>query len=288
MSTSDPQPPDGTPLPGADSVPGRSTPPPAAGTGASAAGPGGVGAPESRGGGNFLTRYAGLPPTGWHGISALIGIFVAFGVMIVGTIVVAIFDPSLETEAGLFAAQLVVGLGLGGTALGFALADAGGSLRDAFGRLGLGTRITLAALGLALLAWLIYILFAALLAPLLQPDQEDITRELGTDTESAISIVIAGLLIVIVAPLSEELFFRGFVFGAMRRSMSLWPAALISAVVWGSLHLSGGDIGVAIQISIFGIILAWLYERSGTLWAPVTAHLINNTIAFVVLISDSV
>ena len=289
MSESGSVPPPGDRLPGADAVPGRSTPPPSPGTEAPPRA-GGVGAPESpnaSGGGNFLTRYAGLPPTGWHGITALIGVFVAFGVMLAGTIIVAIFDPSFDTDAGRFASQLVVGLGLGGTAVGFALADAGGSLRGMFGRLGLGKRITLAAIGLALLAWLIYIIVAALLSPLLQPDQEDITRELGADQESVISLVIAGILIVILAPLSEELFFRGFMFGAMRRSMSLWPAALISAVVWGSLHLSGGNIGVAIQISILGIILAWLYERSGTLWAPVTAHGINNAIAFAVLVADS-
>ena len=36
---------------------------------------------------------------------------------------------------------------------------------------------------------------------------------------------------------------------------------------------------------MFGVILAWLYERSGTLWAPILAHLINNAIAFALLMS---
>ena len=76
-------------------------------------------------------------------------------------------------------------------------------------------------------------------------------------------------------------------FASLRRAMSLWPAALIAAVVWGSLHLSGGNIGVAIQLAVFGVILALLYERSGTLWAPITAHMLNNTIAFILLINDS-
>ena len=43
---------------------------------------------------------------------------------------------------------------------------------------------------------------------------------------------------------------------------------------------------MAIQLSVFGVILAWLYERSGTLWAPIIAHTINNTIAFVLLVTD--
>ena len=46
------------------------------------------------------------------------------------------------------------------------------------------------------------------LVALLPPDQQDVTREIGTDKNSAISIAVAGILIVVLAPLSEELFVR--------------------------------------------------------------------------------
>ena len=140
----------------------------------------------------------------------------------------------------------------------------------------------------ALLAWFVYVVFAGFLAPILQPDQEDVTRDLGTDKDELGSVAVAAFLIVIAAPISEETFFRGFMYGGLRRSLSIWPAALISAVVWGSLHLGAGNLGVAVQLAVFGVILAWLYERSGTLWAPVLAHAINNTIAFVLLVTDVV
>src|SRR5690606_22087105 len=146
-------------------------------------------------------------------------------------------------------------------------------------RLGL-RRMTLAAIGLACLGWFVYVLISAGLAPLLDPEQEDVTRQLGTDESSVLSVAAAGLLIALAAPLSEELFFRGFMFAALRRSLSLWPAALISALVWASLHLGSGNLGVVIQLAVFGVVLAWLYERSGTLWAPIAAHTINNAIAF--------
>lgn len=233
----------------------------------------------------FLTRYAGLPPAGWKARSVGLGVLIAIGLLLAGTIVVAIFDPELDSEAGRDAAQLVVALALGGTALGFAVSDARGMLGGAFERLGL-TRLAISAIGLAALAWLAYLGVAAVLSPLLSPEQEDITRELGTDEGSLVSIVAAGLLIVIAAPLSEEMFFRGFVFSGLRRSTSLWPAAFVSGLIWGSLHLGAGNPGVAIQLSIFGVILAWLYERSGTLWAPIIAHAINNSIAFTLLVTD--
>jgi membrane protease YdiL (CAAX protease family) len=264
-----------------------SVPPPDAAT-PSTPPPGGEEPDHASGGGRFLTNYAGLPEVGWRGGMVAVGVLIAAGAMLAGTIVVAVFDPDLDTPAARNAAQLVVAVSLGGTALGFALADAGGRLKAAFAKLGLGSRVALAAIGLAALAWITYILFAGFLAPLLQPDQQDVTRELGTNKEELGSVVVAAFLIVIAAPVSEEVFFRGFMFGGLRGSMSLLPAAVISAAVWGALHLGAGNIGVAVQLAIFGVILAWLYERSGTLWAPVLAHAINNTIAFVLLVTDVV
>lgn len=233
---------------------------------------------------NALDAYVGLPETGWSGWSVLGGVGTAIVLLAIATLIPALFDPGLETTAGRDAAQFGVGLALGGTALLFALTDAGGQLGGALARLGLG-RIFLKALGMAALAWLAYVAIARLAVPILQPEQQDVTNELGTDEDSVLAVVVAAVLIIGVAPLAEELFFRGFMFAGLRRSMSLWPAALISALVWGSLHLGGGNVGVAIQLSIFGVILAWLYERSGTLWAPIFAHTINNTIAFTLLLT---
>lgn len=282
-STPPPARPASTPPPAAD--PGA-TPP----TGLAASTPPPTGEQPDRAakGGRFLTRYAGLPEVGWGGGMVAVGVLIAAAAMLAGTICVAIFDPGLETPAARDAAQLVVALSLIGTALGFALFDARGRIGVAFGKLGLGGRIAVGAIGLALLAWFVYVVFAGFLAPILQPDQEDVTRDLGTDKDELGSVAVAAFLIVIAAPISEETFFRGFMYGGLRRSLSIWPAALISAVVWGSLHLGAGNLGVAVQLAVFGVILAWLYERSGTLWAPVLAHAINNTIAFVLLVTDVV
>ena len=64
-----------------------------------------------------------------------VGVLIAAGAMLAGTIVVAVFDPDLDTPAARNAAQLVVAVSLAGTALGFALADAGGRLKAAFAKL---------------------------------------------------------------------------------------------------------------------------------------------------------
>lgn len=243
----------------------------------------------------FLSRYAGIPDAGWGAAEVALGVVVATGAILMGLIAVGLFDPGIQTSAGKDASQLVVALALGGTALGFAAAYAAGRSRGAFTRLGLD-RFGLAAIGLAALAWLAYFALAALLSPLLSPDQQDVTRKLGADTGSVGSVVATALLLVVAAPIAEELFFRGFMFAGLRRSIgggeggtnlaAIWPAAVISALIWGSLHLGGGDVGVALQLAVFGVILAWLYERSGTLWAPIVAHMINNSVAVVALLTD--
>jgi len=238
--------------------------------------------PESR---SWLTRYAGLPQIGWTPLTVFFGILTAIGISFVGTLPIAIADRDLESTVAKNLAQGMVAAGLAGAALIFALSDAGGRLREALRRLGL-RGFALRIIGIAVVGWLAYVALAALASPLLQPEQQDITREIGGDDQDVLNLVIGGFLIVIVAPISEELFFRGFMFAGLRSSMPIWPAAVISAIVWGSLHLTGGNVGVAVQIAIFGVVLAWLYERSGTLWAPVVAHAINNTIAFVLLSTD--
>jgi membrane protease YdiL (CAAX protease family) len=233
----------------------------------------------------YLTRYAKLPEVGWGGTTILVGVLIATAAVIVGSGIVLAFDSGLETQGGLFAAQLVIGLALGGTAIGLALADSGGDRRGALHRLGL-RRVALSMLGLAALAWLAYSILSLTAGSLLDPQQDPVTDELGTDEDSVLSVLGTALLVIPVAALSEELFFRGFMFRALRNSgASLWPAALISSAVWSALHLAAGNLGVVAILGAFGLVLAWLYERSGSLWIPIAAHALNNTVAFVILLA---
>lgn len=221
---------------------------------------------------------------GWTPLTVLLGALTAIGLMIVTTVPIAVADPNLESIAAKGGAQLMVGVALVAAALIFALADAGGNLMAALRRLGFRD-LAWRLIGLGALAWVIYLICALLLAPLLSPEQDDVAKEISGDSGDALAMIVTGVLIIVVAPISEEVFFRGFMFAGLRRSLPLWVAALVSAGIWGSLHLSGGNLGVAIQLAVFGVILALLYERSGSLWATIFAHGLNNTIAFLYLLS---
>ena len=136
------------------------------------------------------------------------------------------------------------------------------------------------------LTYLGYLGCAIVIAALLAPEQEDITRELGVD-DGVLGAVAAATLIIAVAPLSEEIFFRGFMFSGMRRALPFALAALIPSAVWGLFHYTGPESwGVVLQLGIFGLWLCWLYERTGSLWPPIAVHALNNAIAFAILTSS--
>lgn len=84
----------------------------------------------------------------------------------------------------------------------------------------------------------------------------------------------------LIAPLAEEVFFRGLIHRWLRQRMRFWPAATLSALLFGVVHV---EISVAGAAFLLGLLLAWLYERSGSLWAPITVHIINNAVKIIFL-----
>jgi membrane protease YdiL (CAAX protease family) len=197
-------------------------------------------------------------------------------------------DGSLDTVAEFearqsLAARIVLQLLLAATLAVVAFSLASPQARFASGsELGL-RRWVRSPWKLAALAYIGYIACAAVLAVLIEPQQDDVTRDLGFG-ESDVGDLASLLLIVVAAPISEEIFFRGFVFGGLRRAMPWVVAAVASSLVWGVFHFTGpASWGVVLQLSIFGVALAWLYERTGSIWPAIVVHAINNALAFGIL-----
>lgn len=84
---------------------------------------------------------------------------------------------------------------------------------------------------------------------------------------------------VVLAPLWEELTFRGFLLSALAKTrLGFWPAALICNTIWTSLHAQYSIAGI---ISVFtaGLVLTWLVWRTGSIRAPIIAHGLSNLFA---------
>jgi uncharacterized protein len=81
---------------------------------------------------------------------------------------------------------------------------------------------------------------------------------------------------VIVAPASEEIIFRGFLFrGWARSDRAAWPAIVVISVLWAALHVQYDWTGIA-QIFVIGIFLGWMRWRSGSLLLTMLLHALFN------------
>ncbi|MBI2910665.1 MAG: CPBP family intramembrane metalloprotease [Chloroflexi bacterium] len=97
-------------------------------------------------------------------------------------------------------------------------------------------------------------------------------------------LLMTALLVSLVAPVSEEMFFRGFLFGGLASRHGLWRAALLSSLLFALFHL---DPRTLLPVFLLGVLLAGLYVRTRTLWAPVFVHLGYNSTMLLVLVESA-
>ncbi len=74
---------------------------------------------------------------------------------------------------------------------------------------------------------------------------------------------------VVAAPLCEEVVFRGYFYAAAKKFAGPWAAALCSSLVFAAAH---GSLTALLPLLIFGVLLVLIYEKTGSLWAPVAVH----------------
>jgi len=85
---------------------------------------------------------------------------------------------------------------------------------------------------------------------------------------------------VVLTPIVEELLFRGVLYQALRRKHSVGNAALLSALIFALMH---GSIVLFIPLTVMGIVLAFVYERSGSLIPTMLVHACNNAIILLIV-----
>ena len=89
--------------------------------------------------------------------------------------------------------------------------------------------------------------------------------------------IMAFVCLVILAPLCEEIIFRGWLYGKLRFRMPALPAILIVSVLFGIMH---GQWNVGVTVFAMSLGMCVLREFTGTIWAGVLLHMIKNGIAF--------
>ena len=94
-------------------------------------------------------------------------------------------------------------------------------------------------------------------------------------------IVVYGLVAVVLAPVAEEVLFRGILYPTLKRTGHPLAALWITSLLFASIHL---NLLAFVPLTFLALTLAWLYERTGNLLAPILTHVLFNGVNFTLLL----
>jgi len=144
--------------------------------------------------------------------------------------------------------------------------------------LGLRARAGPPAAALAVAGWLacypLLVLTSLLNQALVPADSEHLQDHLKRflTEDGAASDPFVWLCIVVVLPITEEIIFRGALYGGLRRMVPPWLAMGCAGILFGLMH----DGASVLPVATLGILLAWTYERTGSLKVPCLLHGLHN------------
>ena len=109
-------------------------------------------------------------------------------------------------------------------------------------------------------------------------DKDRTLNDLGGSTPS---LAAAALLVTVIAPIAEEVLFRGYIFTALRGWAGVWGAAAITGVLFGAIHIDPDrPTGFLLPLAFLGFVLCLIYARTRSLYPCIALHSINNAIAY--------
>lgn len=225
-----------------------------------------------------------MPGFWWRVLSPLGAVLAAFVLLVVGAGALSLTDLSddaleavlvFTTSLLLLAFAILLWLGLPAANRRAAVAVKGPLPRAVATGVGLGMALVVGA-GLILLA-----------GSAIDSNVERRLDEVESIGSAPWQLVLTVTALAFLAPLGEELLFRGLLLRGLARRMPFWPAALISSVLFASAHADAYVLWPrAIALIGTGVVLAWIYRRRGY-WGSVSAHATVNVVAAIALVASS-
>lgn len=144
----------------------------------------------------------------------------------------------------------------------------------------------LAGFGVYFLVYAILLSIVTGLVPSLNVNQPQDTG--FQNAAGSLPLILTFVSLVILPPLVEETVFRGFLYSGLKNSFPVVWAAILTSLLFASAHLQFGNGKpllwvAAIDTFTLSLVLCWLREKTGGLWAGITVHALKNGIAFVSL-----
>ena len=141
-------------------------------------------------------------------------------------------------------------------------------------------------LGLGLLAIVASTLIVSLLVTLSGSEASPEQVLTGGLLETPLQLTLAVIAAVVLAPVAEELLFRGLLHRGLRRRLRVVPATALSSVLFAVVHV---DVALSqplalVGLTLVGVILAVAYERTGSLIVPVVIHAVHNAVTITAVV----
>ncbi|RWZ78574.1 MAG: CPBP family intramembrane metalloprotease [Candidatus Microsaccharimonas sossegonensis] len=147
--------------------------------------------------------------------------------------------------------------------------------------IGLDHHLTWTDLLLAPAAFIVYILLSFVLTSIFSQFPFYNVNQVQNTGFSGLSYgyeyFLAFFTLVIVAPIAEEILFRGYLLGKLRRYLPIWAAVLVTSLLFGIVHFAWN---VGVDVFVLSIVLSILRIRTGRLAPSILLHMIKNGVAF--------
>ena len=98
------------------------------------------------------------------------------------------------------------------------------------------------------------------------------------------SIALTLLAVAVLAPVAEEIIFRGFTFRWLQGRLPLWGAVLVSAALFSAAHAGWAEPTLFLPVFLSGLLLAYLYAKSRSVWPGVIVHITINTVGVILIL----
>lgn len=149
--------------------------------------------------------------------------------------------------------------------------------------MGIEGNLTWTDIGLAPIGFVVYLIMGMIgqwLTPFVDWSAE---QDIGYDWSNLIGadLLMTAIAVVIIAPIAEEVIFRGYLYGKLKQIMPIWLVVVLVSALFGVMH---GQANVGINVFFLSIALCVLREMTGTIYAGVLLHMLKNGIAVIFLL----
>jgi membrane protease YdiL (CAAX protease family) len=217
----------------------------------------------------------------WYGPAALVIGLVAGAIG--GVIAVLIVEGGHAAQSGTLTpaatdiATVIQDLGFVGAAL-FLAAHIAAPRPAQFGLV--PPRSWLRAIAVAVAAGVAFVVLSSIYFGVLgqSGEEKEFVKEIGGNA-GTVSVLAVCVLVTVIAPVCEEILFRGFIFRSLVNWRGPWPAAIVTGILFGVVHgLSAPAVDLA-PLALLGFLLCVVYWRTGSLYLTILMHSVNNAIA---------